>query len=407
MKRPKVHDSVEYRATHEHGREGLLLPTSTPNRSPRETMRSLPGLVQPLLTALTGRPLPDEKPLVRWSGTARAASVLLLFALSIAGTAVLISGPAWGWLFLPLTVLLTAGAARAIQIGIVHHASHKNLTGIKWLDRLIGEVSSASVFILSLREYARLHPKHHGQTATKDDPDFQFVVGFGFRPGMTQSALWQHLWRTLFGWQFHAAYALSRIRSNFVTATWPRRLLSIFFAGGLLSGAAATGMWLELVVAYVLPVGVLFQIAGLLQTLTEHQWVWVASEVKTRKALMGELTFGRYCGEPMPDLVWSNWRALTYWALRMLVVHWVVRVLVLQLDLPNHPFHHRFPQGDWANATFAQRDDELSGEGAWGPYREAWGLQDAIAHNFRLLASLPPDAQPGDPLTSLDRLAGM
>jgi fatty acid desaturase len=407
MRRSKVDDSVESSAAHAHGREGLLLPISSPNCSPRETMRSLPGLIQPLLTALTGRPLRDEKPVVRWSGTVRAAIVLTLFSLSIGSSAALMSGPAWGWLFLPFTVLLTAGAARAIQIGIVHHASHKNLTGIKWLDRLIGEVSSACVFILSLREYAQLHPVHHGKTATKDDPDFQFVVGFGFRPGMSEAALWRHLWRTLFGWRFHAAYVLSRLRSNFVNVTWPRRLLATGLAAGLLGGAAATGMWIELLVAYVLPVGLLFQIAGLLQTLTEHQWVWLSSEVKTRKALMGELTFGRYCGEPMPELVWSNWRALTYWALRMLAVHWTVRVLVLQLDLPNHPFHHRHPQGDWANATFAQRDDELSGEGAWGPYREAWGLRDAIAHNFRLLASLPPDAQPGDPLTSLDRFAGM
>lgn len=115
---------------------------------PRESMRVLPKWMQPLLTELTGKALPEEEAPFRWSWWMRLAVAWLLLLGSVtAGGALLTAEPIY-WLLLPMTWLFTVSSLRAFQTTFVHHASHGNLSGRAWLDKVLGEIMSTVTWIV-------------------------------------------------------------------------------------------------------------------------------------------------------------------------------------------------------------------------------------------------------------------
>lgn len=109
---------------------------------PRESMRVFPKWMQPLLTELTGKPLPEEEMSFRWLWWMRLALAWLVLMGSIAASSALVTaGPVY-WLLLPVTWLFTVSGLRAFQTTFVHHASHDNLSGRARLDEVLGEFMS-------------------------------------------------------------------------------------------------------------------------------------------------------------------------------------------------------------------------------------------------------------------------
>jgi hypothetical protein len=112
------------------------------------------------------------------------------------------------------------------------------------------------------------------------------------------------------------------------------------------------------------------------------------------KCRLGRLTFGRFVGEPIPsrDLPPGQWLyAWGRWLFRLFALHIPTRLCVLPGDLCQHDFHHRHPRGDWSNAGYERQRDLTAGCPGWPePYREVWGLGNAIDVVFAGLASLPP-----------------
>lgn len=139
----------------------------------------------------------------------------------------------------------------------VHHASHKNLSGMDWLDKIIGESLSIVAWIISLREYTEGHMLGHhprlGLLVPRDepvDPDLRFIVNqMGFRPGRSHAAYWRQLGWLLISPAFHAWFFLARTRANLITAKRTRRCLAWAFVTSVLAGVAFTGSWFTFLVS--------------------------------------------------------------------------------------------------------------------------------------------------------------
>jgi len=395
-----------FRPRHGHtarAQQGPALPapglTGQPQECPRESMTRLPRWLQPVLTEWTGKAAQDEQPPFRWTPATRLAVTALTLAVGVLMSYAVVSKGDWAWGLVLPGWLLTVSAMRTVQTSYVHHAAHGNFLRPKGLGDLIAEAMSGVLWIQPLSRYRPDHRLHHGKTATTQDADLGLLIEFGFRPGMELDEYWRQFWRTLMSPLFHATYAKHRFRANFLTAPLLRRAAAILWTVALISIVAATGSFWTWFMVWLLPVGPLYQMAGLLQLLTEHNWVRVGdAQGDPQKLILGRLTRARFFGEPAPQpgagyLAWAGW-----W-LRMLVVHLPQRLLVASGDLPNHDWHHRRPQGDWANAAYGRRDDVLVDQGDWPPYSEHWGFGAAAEETFRLLGSLPKSAQLGKPLT--------
>jgi|GEM_PF-2676565 len=369
-------------------------------KDPRESMTRLPAALQWILTEMTGKAVAGERRLWIWTPLRRLGLTLsvLLFGIWLSLCALRMGGVSWlllipGW-------LLTVSAQRTFQTSFVHHAAHGALLRNERWGRWLAELLSAVVWIQPESGYRPGHVRHHGYTATTEDPDLLLLTLFGFLPGQSVANYWAQFWRLLFSLRFHTVYAGFRLKANFIAAGRARQLLSVVWTG-LLSGAALwTGTVWEVAVVWLIPAWPLFQMAGLCQLLTEHNWVRVGtrSDGARPRIILGKLTHARFFGESLPEAGGPG--ATLLWAARMLLIHFPVKLFCAQADLSNHDLHHRIPKSDWANAAYARRDAVAGGElHGWSEWTERWGFIEAANSTFLLLSLLPEDAVLGEPLT--------
>lgn len=376
----------------------------------RETMNRLPGLLQPVLTELTGKAGIHEKPLFRWSAGGRLAQSLGILTAGISASLAALSVGGVALVLLPIGWVLTVSALRAFQTSFVHHAAHGTFLKGK-LGIVVAEVLSTVALIQPLSGYKPDHDTHHRDLATHLDADLQFLAKLGFRPGRPVEEYLRQFRRMIVSPRFHALYAWVRLTAN-LTARHPlRRLAAVLWIGVFIGSAWWSGAWGALLVAWLIPLVPLYQVAGLGQLLTEHNWV---NDGKKGRPTIARLTSARFFGEaaPEPGLVGAaKTRAWLRWTLRMLFVHLPQRLFFVQGDLPNHDLHHRNVKGgDWPNAAYARRDDIVNGSPGWPSYTEVWGIGAALESTFTHLAALPEDAVLGRPETygsKWDELLGM
>jgi fatty acid desaturase len=395
--------------------EGVLEPhcdttgfDKDPKTDPRESMTRLPAPLQWILTEMTGKASVAEEPVWLWTPLRRLALTfcVLMFGLWLSLFAVRIGGVAWiliipGW-------LLTVSAQRTSQTSFLHHAAHGSLLGNERSGRWLAELMSAIVWIQPESAYRPAHVQHHGYTATTEDPDLLLLALFGFRPGLTVTRYWVQFVYLLLSPRFHTVYASFRLQANFVTVNTARKLVSVVWTGFLAGAAVWTGSVWEVALVWLVPAWPLFQMAGLCQLLTEHNWVRIGARSDRRRPriILGKLTHARFFGEPLPKK--GGLATILLWAARMALLHFPVKLFCVQADLCNHDLHHRIPKSDWANAAYARRDavvgDQLHG---WSEWTERWGFIEAANSTFLLLSLLPEDAVLGEPLTYGDIADGV
>ena len=374
------------------------------DHDPRRALAWAPESLQWIITEITGKALPGQMPPFRWTPASRFALTLAVLA---SGMALSWLAMAMGLLGLPLlgpAWLLTVSAMRTFQTSFVHHAAHQAFLQPAWLGRLVAEALSTAIWIQPVSRYEPEHKLHHGKTATSADADLRFLIELGFRPGLTVGAYWRMFARMLASPQFHAQYARHRLLANFApgSAPWPRRLASIAWTVALLFAAWWSGLWFALAIVWLIPAWPLYQMAGLAQLLTEHNWVRIGDGAERPKVVLGRLTHARFFGPKAPLRNMSRLAMMAQFV-QLLAVSLPERLFVAPGDLPNHDWHHRHTLGDWANAAYARRDDLLAGESSWGPYTERWGFREAANATFQLLAALPQDAVLGEPQTYAER----
>lgn len=367
-----------------------------PKPDPREDMYyHLPAWLQPLLTGITGKVASKQIMTFQWKWWNRLMLSLLWLIFAVAISIWLIQQEAVAWLLLlPITWLVTTSQLQKLQTNFAHHGAHSALSGNTWWDTLISEGLSLLVFYRPFSEYKSDHALHHGFLGLTQDVDLKTLSDFGFFPGQSKQYYWSHMWKCLFSPFFHMRWLSYRLCVNLIAASPLRKTLAWLYIGLLILLGYQVGFGI-LMLAWIIPVTVLFQASLLLQLLTEH--TWVHSGEKGRPAIAA-LTPDRYFGEPLPKGGLLNW--VTWWG-RLFLVHLPARLFIAPGDLANHAFHHRKPNArlDWPNAAFARRDDALDNHKGWPAYHEHWGARNMLNATFEALSALPSNAILGKPDT--------
>ena len=220
---------------------------------------------------------------------------------------------------------------------------------------------------------------------------------FRFLTGLTRRSIWPHLWRILVSPKLHLAMTLDSVTLNLITASLRRRLASWAYGLGLLAFVATTGLWPEFLIAYVLPVGILFTMGAVLQTVSEHTWVHTGQGRDPKRQIWSRLTRNRFFGE-MPPESGEGWFA---WA--KLVGPDAVHTRTSE-DLGRPPG----PHGSCA-ASHATERSQLAAyrlrSSRCGSLRgcarhaisRGVGLANALSLTFDHLALVPPEADLGEP----------
>jgi hypothetical protein len=238
---------------------------------------------------------------------------------------------------------------------------------------------------------------HHreGVFATLDDPPVQYLIGLGFKPGMSRRQLWLRAFVVFLSPSFYAKGFADRLRCNLKSGTWRRAGFAVWAAWWL-----SLPFWMPhggqvLLLAYVVPIVLLNQLSALLDKLGEHAWLTPPHPDHEPHHYHVAASWARFCGAAVPDAslpaARRAWQWLRWWA-AMLLYHLPSRLLVVVGDLPNHDFHHRYPRTtDWTVAAYARQRDIDQGPPNNPAYAEVWGMGQAIDQMFRVLSQVPEE----------------
>ncbi|GCB52717.1 hypothetical protein SNL152K_10074 [Streptomyces sp. NL15-2K] len=367
---------------------------------PRESMRILPAFVQPYLTWVTGVPLKGGKQLIPWSPAKAGLLGIVQMAVGIAlGAYALHPLTAWSPFLLVLGWLLTSGGMRRLDVVVVHQTLHRMFTKKAWSNRLVGELITTVFWRTPYDENRKEHLTHHAFPCSMKDGDTRYLLSTGMRPGMTRTEFRRYLWATLFSPRHHARFLFGRVKSNYVGVRPRYRLaMSLAYLTATVAFVGLTGWWVEWLVLWLVPASVFFQSCTYLYTMTEHRWWLFGNQERLPRDKRDLLTFGRFCGEAVPDASLSGGRRAAAWAtwtFRMLVVHSSYRMFVLVGDTVQHDLHHVMPACDWANSPWIRADDQGNRPER---YSEVWGsLADHLQAAGQVegdRAGLPEDVAP-------------
>jgi fatty acid desaturase len=365
----------------------------------RESMRNLPGFFQPFLTWLSGKPLHGENPwkltpmdhLMSCFASLLAGVALGIVAAHYSGFWLLLLAPSW---------LLTIHAVRKLRGVISHQCSHANFLPSQKVNDFIGEAVSVLFMTQNYEVYKREHVSaHHSiKHMTPDDPTVAFLLRMvGARAGMPREVLWKKMVQTMFSPLFHLKFVRNRFISNFVDASVPHRIATLFLWLGLLAIPMLTGTWREFLLAWVLPLTIPLHMVECLRLSGKHVFPARNLGKRGRNELAG-FTHGIFFGDPVPDPWLPLHRkagAWTAWWLRLAFYHLPSRMLVVVGDAPCHDYHHRYPKAkNWSNYMFERYQEELNPRPGWPAYTEVWGLYDAIDACFSSLSAADPRDYP-------------
>lgn len=363
----------------------------------RETMRVLPAWLQPALTHITGKPLPYQQPLLNFSNaTALVWDLVKLLVYPIVLMALLVDTPILGLLCLPVYYVLQVGLLRKMQIVYIHHIVHNAVFRRKIYNRFWGNLLVGVAMVQNMAEYSRNHHRHHKNKffTTIEDDDAAFLRQLGFKPGKSRRYYWFLLFATMVSPYFHYLFIKMRIQSALFTAPLASRLTGgLMLLSWVIIGSLTS--WQLVFTVFIMPWFFLYHISALLQFLTEHAWM-VSGDGPITQQEYADRCWGRFCGEAlvMRGNRAQRAKALSIWALKMLVFHIPYRYGCLSGDLPAHDWHHmcamvshspkKWPEGIYMRQKAIDQGFSLGME-----KREIWGLRAALTHSFSLLSAVP------------------
>ncbi|WP_170930304.1 fatty acid desaturase [Pseudomonas sp. B35(2017)] len=357
----------------------------------RNSMRPLPGFMQPFLSWLTAKPLPEDldrvRPLKPMHHIIVSAGLIGIGA-SLAGAGYL-QGSVWLWL---LGFVLATGGIKQMQVMICHNCAHDMVFKDRERNLRVGRIISGVLMLKPFDVYKHEHTLHHSSRALLTDDDdtlsyLQEVVKL--KPSDSISTMWTKLVTTALSplailRSFWGRVKATAVADNRRVAQWT---LMFWVALALLS--AALGHFDLFVMAWVVPVFAGYHISTTFRLAAEHTWPSV--DVLERRGIdfICESTTGVFIGEELrlpQDAGFIRRQALiALWLVKMLCFHLFVRLFVMVGDTPCHDFHHRRPRSaDWPNYITARERDMLEGSKPFPTnYSENWGYINAVTANFR------------------------
>ncbi len=402
-----------------------------PDRRDEVSMRLQAGgvagrLADRFVTLVCGLAPSDQRPLMVWTRHTFYAAVLLWLLGGTAGSAlIMLYLPIWAWPLLAITLFITTAGARAGMLTIMHDAIHMSVEhkrpAVRWFFDAIGHLMSTALFVIGQTPYREGHVGkrgHHNARifATLDDEDVRFIWSLGFKPGMSERELWRRFRKLRWHPWYHWTYLKARFESQILQGAWARRLAVAAFWLVLFGLAAANGWLIVLLVAWVLPVTVLFQRVALEQFLGEHRWLGGHAPDAPTRNLPVKLSAGRFALDAPPTPSASRIRSTLAWIawwIKLLTVHVRFRALVVWGDLAHHDEHHAHglmkiyrrghrlprwaqPEIAWMNMAYGRRLYEEYKRPEDPELNAFWNAPDPIAATFAMLSSLNPD-EVGEP----------
>jgi hypothetical protein len=367
---------------------------------PRETMRSQPRVLQPFLTWVTGVPITGTAPRVRWRpGLAAAAGV----AQTAIGIAIGALGLRAGGALLVLVVLswpVIAGGMRRLDVVVVHQTLHNMFAASGRGNRVVCEIITTLLWRPPYDGNREEHLLHHAHPCSLRDGDTGYLLSTGARPGMTRRECRRYLVKAVFSPKHHWAFFSGRVKANFFARPPAYRLaMALVYLAATVAFLALSGLWLPWLLLWFVPATFFFHNQTFLYTLSEHRWWLFDNAERLTKAQRDQLTFGRFCGVPVPERSdGSGTRhvlALTAWWARMVLLYAPYRLCVLVGDTVQHDLHHIRPKCDWANSSW-ERNEELTGHRA-ERFFEAWG--GLLTHIYVGNSVIDTSARPSVPQT--------
>ena len=357
--------------------------------------------VQPFLTWLTAKPAPGEEAKPRAPGSyVVEACGLTLAGCSISAFAMLTHSyhSILAWLLLPIGLLATASGLGLFQVGIFHHCAHGTVFKTQRRNRIVGRLISAVLLFKYFDSYRHEHMVHHNvdKLFTLEDEYTDFVVNIcNFSTAQSRIGLWRQLIILLISPVFHAKFLYRRVKASLRSSSAKHNLAGISVWSVLILGSLLAHMFLIFVIAWVLPVSILLQVATVFRILCEHRVPPIEVIEARGPAMICHATAGVFAGARLPPEELGRGRAALGWAAwwaNMLTVQMFVRLFVLVGDAPCHDFHHRRPGKRWTNYIYARQADVDAGSPGYpANYIETWGLFRAIDENFAALAAAPAD----------------
>src|SRR6478735_8730347 len=277
------------------------LTTETRETVSRAIQRTFPPFIaywcELFITWVSGCPHYGQRPLFRRGARLATAEAFLGFFLSIAAAHVAVRHGLW-WT-LPVIWLFIVGRTWAL-FAIFHHATHGNLFRSEAANRRIANTITLLTFATWFDAYRQTHIRSHHASAfcRLDDAEGAFIE-LDFPPGRTREEYWRHLWWSVVLPGSYFRYARCRLWD------WhrgsPRTLLLTWtFAFLLLAVAWSASAMTSLLLAYVIPLFVIFNMTGLVGTFSEHYWGCLRDNgnPRERKVLLSQ---GRYLLDEAPD----------------------------------------------------------------------------------------------------------
>lgn len=341
--------------------------------NPRETMVVLPRFLQPFLTWVTGMPFAGQRQIIRWTPWTLVLCTLCEIAVGIIVGALALAHS--GWLaicLLPVSWILTTGGIRMFFVVIEHTCTHHIFSRTRWVNEALAEIISVVFWTQHYAAFKSEHATHHRVTRMAADPDTHFLNEWGFSAGMSKKAVVRRVLATLISPKYHISIFSERLVYS-VSGAKLKRLASPLFIVSMVFAAYQLHILLYWATIWLFPITILFQSSMLLNILTEHRWPQNAV-----KRDLQAVCFGRFCGEATPETdglpIYSRaWRWGKWWS-RLLFIFLPYRLFVLVGDEPHHDFHHRQPNSDWANASFARHEALLRNRvDKYGEYTDEWG----------------------------------
>jgi fatty acid desaturase len=361
----------------------------------RSIQRTFPRPVSILLEAavtwVSGCPHHGQKPLLTRNKLAYVVEAFGGFVATVAlGHLAVVAGL---WYLLPVLWLVLAGRTWAL-FNIFHHATHDTLFRSRRVNRTLAFWSSVISFSSSLDSYYKEHIRSHHTRAmcTYDDEEAVFLP-LGFVPGMPKRYYYRRLARLLGAPWTYLLYTRYRLWDWQKDERWLRKAVVWAYAVALVVLALRFHLMESLLLAYVVPLFVVFNITGLLGTFSEHHWgTLLDAPARLRLVLLQQSRF-LLDPAPAPDLAlgrriasWCRW-----WA-RMIFYHVPVRMAVLPGDSIHHDHHHRHPRTEqWTISTYERFDHVENGCPGFAdlPHSHAWSLGEAIDRVFTRMSAAP------------------
>jgi hypothetical protein len=295
--------------------------------------------------------------------------------------------------------LLTTAGLGVFQVVIFHHCSHGTVFRRRRANVMVGRLISAVLLFKHFDVYQHEHMLHHSprKLLTVDDEFANFVFGLcGLRAGVSRRRAWCKVLGHLVSPAFHLRFLACRAKGALLSHDWGHNGIGLGVWGGLAAICAVTGQIWTFVIAWVLPVTVLLQVATVFRILCEHRFPDPDLLAARGRDFSAHATSGVFPGTKPPArssrsllglLDWSRW-----WA-NMLLIQLPVRVVILVGDAPCHDFHHRRPASRlWTTYIQArQRDRDAGSPGFTAGYSETWGLFHAVDLTLAGLARMPAD----------------